>query len=480
MFLKNFIDGVLVPPYSGVHLDNVNPATGKIYSYIPDSDEHDVQLAVEAAEKAFPTWSKMSIDERSRVLMRIADLIESKLEELALAETIDSGKAISTSRTVDIPRAQANFRFFANAITQFGSESYHAAGEAINYTLRQPLGVVGCISPWNLPLYLFTWKIAPALAAGNCVVAKPSELTPMTAFLLSQICIEAGLPAGVLNIVHGLGGKAGQAIVEHSRIKAISFTGGTVTGRKIAQVAAPMFKKLSLELGGKNPNLIFADCNFEEAIATTIRSSFANNGQICLCGSRVYVQVPIYERFRDELIKRTNALKTGNPLEEQHDLGALVSKGHLEKVQGYLELAKAEGGTILCGGERLNIGGENAEGYFLSPAIIEGLSNEARCNQEEIFGPVITITPFDTEAEAIELANGTGYGLASTVWTQDISRANRVAEQLQAGIVWINCWMLRDLRTPFGGVKNSGVGREGGFEALRFFTEAKNVCVKYG
>lgn len=480
MFLKNFIDGVLVPPYSCVYLDNVNPATGKVYSHIPDSDERDVQLAVEAAEKAFPAWSKTSLDERSRILMRMADLIESKLEELALAETIDSGKAIGTSRTVDIPRAQANFRFFANAITQFGSESHHIAGEAINYTLRQPIGVVGCISPWNLPLYLFTWKIAPALASGNCVVAKPSELTPMTAFLLSQICIESGLPAGVLNIVHGLGGKAGQAIVEHPGIKAISFTGGTVTGRKIAQVAAPMFKKLSLELGGKNPNLIFPDCNFEEAVATTIRSSFANNGQICLCGSRVYVQDTIYESFRDELIQRVQALKTGNPLDANVDLGALVSEQHLEKVHGYLNLAKEEGGSILCGGERLAIGGENAAGYFLSPAIIEGLSNGARCNQEEIFGPVISIAPFDTEEEALALANGTGYGLAATVWAQDISRANRVAEQLQAGIVWVNCWMLRDLRTPFGGVKNSGIGREGGFEALRFFTEAKNVCVKYG
>ncbi len=480
MFLKNFINGVLVPPYSGAYLDNENPATGKVYSHIPDSDARDVQLAVEAAQEVFPIWSKMSIEGRSRILMRIADLIESKREDLALAETIDSGKTITTSRIVDIPRAQANFRFFANAITQFGSESYHVAGEAINYTLRQPIGVVGCISPWNLPLYLFTWKVAPALAAGNCVVAKPSELTPMTAFLLSQICIEAGLPAGVLNIIHGLGGKAGQAIVEHPNIKAISFTGGTVTGRKIAQVAAPMFKKLSLELGGKNPNLIFADCDFEEALSTTIRSSFANNGQICLCGSRVYVQRPIYERFRDELIKRTNALKTGNPSEEQNDLGALVSKGHLEKVQSYLDLAKEEGGTILCGGERLQMKGENAEGYFLSPAIIEGLSNNARCNQEEIFGPVISIAPFDTEEEAIQLANGTSYGLASMVWTQDTSRAHRIAEQLQVGIIWINCWMLRDLRTPFGGVKNSGIGREGGFEALRFFTEAKNVCVKYG
>ena len=479
MFLKNYINGKLVSPVSGEYLDNVNPATGKVYAHIPDSDERDVQQAVEAAERAFPAWSSCGIQERSRILTKIADLIEQNLEKLAQAETADSGKAITTSRSVDVPRAQANFRFFAQAITQFGSEAFHMEQQAINYTLRQPLGVVGCISPWNLPLYLFTWKIAPALAAGNCVVAKPSEITPMTAFLLSEICIEAGLPAGVLNIVHGLGGKAGQAIVAHSRIKAISFTGGTATGRRIAEVAAPQFKKLSLELGGKNPNVIFADCNFEEMIATTMRSSFANNGQICLCGSRVYVQRPIYERFRDELVKRTKQMNVGNPLDEKNELGALVSKQHLEKVMGYLNLATEEGGTILCGGEQLQLDGDNAEGYFLTPAVVEGLPISCRTNQEEIFGPVVTIQPFDTEEDAIALANGTDYGLASTVWTQDISRANRVAEQLQAGIVWINCWMLRDLRTPFGGVKNSGVGREGGFEALRFFTEPKNVCVKY-
>ncbi len=480
MQLKNFIDGVLVPPYSGAYLDNVNPATGQVYAHLPDSDQRDVQLAVEAAAKAFPGWSKMPAEQRARILWRIADLLEARREELAIAETTDAGKAITTSRTVDIPRAEANFRFFAQAITQFSSESHALPGRAINYTLRQPLGVVGCISPWNLPLYLFTWKIAPALAAGNCVVAKPSELTPMTAFLLSQICLEAGLPAGVLNIVHGLGHKAGQAIVEHPLVKAISFTGGTATGRTIAGIAAPMLKKLSLELGGKNPNLIFADCDFEQAIATTLRSSFANNGQICLCGSRIYVQRPLYERFRDELVVRTLALKTGDPLQPDTDLGALVSAAHIEKVRSYIALAKAEGGNILCGGEVLQLGGAHTGGYFLSPALIEGLDNQCRTNQEEIFGPVATIAPFDTEAEAITLANDTGYGLAATIWTQDLARAHRVAEVLQTGIVWTNCWMLRDLRTPFGGAKNSGIGREGGLEALRFFTEAKNVCIEYG
>jgi aminomuconate-semialdehyde/2-hydroxymuconate-6-semialdehyde dehydrogenase len=352
-------------------------------------------------------------------------------------------------------------------------------GVAINYTLRQPIGVVGCISPWNLPLYLFTWKIAPALATGNCVIAKPSEMTPMTAYLLSEIAIEAGLPPGVLNIIHGLGPKAGQAIVEHPNIKAISFTGGTATGRILARTAAPMFKKLSLELGGKNPNVIFADCDFEEAIKTTMRSSFANNGQICLCGSRVYIERTIYDKFRDELVKRTKALKVGDPFDDDTVQGSLVSKQHREKVMGYLELAKEEGGTILCGGEPVQPGGDLDGGYYLSPAVIEGLPNHCRTNQEEIFGPVITLQPFDTEEEALALANGAPYGLASTIWTSNIQRATRMAEKIEAGIVWVNCWLLRDLRTPFGGVKNSGVGREGGTEALRFFTEAKNVCVKY-
>ncbi|MCB0522274.1 MAG: aldehyde dehydrogenase [Lewinellaceae bacterium] len=479
MHIHNYINGHLTPAQSGNYLDNYDPSTGNVYSHIPDSDAADVQAAVEAAEKAFPAWSTCGLQERYRILHRIADLIQEQVEELAQAESRDSGKAISTSRTVDIPRAQANFRFFATAILHFSSESHHIEGQAINFTLRQPIGVVGCISPWNLPLYLFTWKIAPALAAGNCVVAKPSELTPMTAFLLSKICMEAGLPAGVLNIVHGLGPKAGQAIVEHPKIKAISFTGGTATGRILARTAAPMFKKLSLELGGKNPNLIFADCNFEEAVSTTVRSSFANNGQICLCGSRVYIERPLYEKFRNELVRRVRQLKVGDPFNDDTNMGALVSKQHKEKVMGYLSLAKEEGGAILCGGESVELPGGLSGGYYLSPAVVEGLPNTCRTNQEEIFGPVVTLQPFDTEEEAIAMANGVEYGLASTIWTQDISRASRVAERIQAGIVWVNCWLLRDLRTPFGGVKNSGVGREGGTEALRFFTEAKNVCIKY-
>ncbi len=478
-YIKNYINGALVPAESGEYLDNYNPSTGNVYSYIPDSDEADVLKAVEAAEKAFPAWSKMSLEKRFRILNRIADVIEQNMEEFAKAESMDNGKPLSMSRNVDIPRAQANFRFFATAILHFSSESHHNEGEAINFTLRQPIGVVGCISPWNLPLYLFSWKIAPALAAGNCIVAKPSELTPMTAFLLAKACKEAGLPDGVLNIVHGLGGKAGQAIVEHPRVKAISFTGGTETGKRIARIAAPMFKKLSLELGGKNPNIIFADCDFDQMMIDTLRSSFSNNGQICLCGSRIYVERPIYEKFRDELVKRAQFLKVGDPFSSMSDLGALVSEQHMEKVLSYVNLAEVEGGTVLCGGTKIEMEGENEGGYFIRPAVIEGLSNDCRTNQEEIFGPVVTIQPFDTEEEAIELANGTQYGLSSTIWTKDISKANRMAEKIDAGIVWVNCWMIRDLRTPFGGVKNSGVGREGGLEALRFFTEPKNVCLKY-
>jgi aminomuconate-semialdehyde/2-hydroxymuconate-6-semialdehyde dehydrogenase len=477
--ILNYIGGKLQEPVSGNYLDNVEPATGQVYSLIPDSNKEDVELAVQAAKQAFPSWSKTTKDERSVILYRISELILANLGELAAAESRDNGKPVSLAKSVDIPRAAHNFRFFATAILHFASESHHMEEGAINYTLKAPIGVAGCISPWNLPLYLFSWKIAPALASGNCVVAKPSEITPMSAYLLSKICIEAGLPRGVLNIVHGLGHKVGASITEHKEIPVISFTGGTTTGAQIAKVAAPMFKKLSLELGGKNPTLIFDDCNYDKMLKTVVRSSFANQGQICLCGSRLLIQSSIYDKFKIDFVREVKKLKVGNPKSPDTNQGALVSKPHMEKVLDYIEIAKNEGGKILCGGNQVDLSKEGLGGYFVEPTVIEGLDMSCRTNQEEIFGPVVTIMPFETEDEAVELSNATSYGLAASVWTENVSRTNRVADQLHMGIVWVNCWLLRDLRTPFGGVKNSGVGREGGFEALRFFTEPKNVCIKY-
>ncbi len=476
--IKNYINGALVAPVSGNYIDNYNPANGNVYSLIPDSDERDVAQATEAALAAFHTWSTTPKEERSRIMVKIADLIEANLERLAKAESVDNGKPVWLATQVDIPRASSNFRFFATAIMHYASEAHAMENSAINYTLREPIGAVGCISPWNLPLYLFTWKIAPALAAGNCVVAKPSEVTPMTAYLLAELCIEAGLPAGVLNIVHGLGPKVGAAITVHEKIKAISFTGGTATGKAIAATAAPMFKKLSLELGGKNPNIIFADCDFDKMLSTTIRSSFANQGQICLCGSRIFVERPIYEKFKNAFVEKVSKMQVGDPADPTTKTGAVVSQSHMEKVLSYIELAKEEGGTVLAGGHRVQLEGDLADGWYIAPTVIEGLAYDCRTNQEEIFGPVVTIMPFDTEEEVLLYANSTEYGLSSTIWTENLTRAHRMAQQIQAGIVWVNCWLLRDLRTPFGGVKNSGVGREGGFEALRFFTEPKNVCIK--
>jgi len=479
IIIQNYINGQYLPPVANGWVDNYCPANGEIYGKIPNSSTKDVEEAYKAAKKVFPAWSGTTLEERSRILIKISELLEDNLQEFAEAESKDNGKPISLAITIDIPRAASNFRFFGNAITQFASESHESIGQnAINYTLRQAIGVVGCISPWNLPLYLFTWKIAPAIAAGNCVVAKPSEVTPMTAYLLGKICNEAGLPKGVLNIVHGLGTTTGQAIVEHPDIKAISFTGGTATGAHIAKVAAPMFKKLSLELGGKNPNIIFADCDYEEMLETTVRSSFANQGQICLCGSRIFVEQSIYNKFKSDFVEKVKGLKVGHPSDNQTNIGALVSKSHLEKVMQYIGIAKEEGGTILCGGNKITLK-DYENGYYLEPTVIEVTTDECRVNQEEIFGPVVTIMPFKTEAKVLEMANKVKYGLSATLWTNDLKRTMRMTNQLQAGIVWVNTWMLRDLRTPFGGVKNSGVGREGGFEALRFFTEAKNVCIKY-
>lgn len=478
MTILNYINGSLDAPVSQQYLDNYNPATGTIYSQTPDSDEADVNRAVEAAAEAFESWSALSAEERCKLLLRIADLIDSKTSELAEAESTDNGKPLKLASIIDIPRASSNFRFFATAAMQFASESHIMEHQAINYTLRQPVGVVGCISPWNLPLYLFTWKIAPALAAGNCVVAKPSEVTPMTAFELSKICMEAGLPPGVLNIIHGTGPKAGNAIVEHPNVKLISFTGSTRAGREIASKAAPQFKKLSLELGGKNPNIIFADCDFEQMMKTTINSSFSNQGQICLCGSRILVEDRIYEAFKKRFIEETAKLKVGNPMDKDTRIGAIVSRQQFEKIQYYIELAKAEGGAIVFGGDAVNPGGAFEQGWYMQPTIIEGLGPECRTNMEEIFGPVVTLQKFSSDEEALRLANASDYGLSATIWTQNLNRAHHIAAKLECGIVWINCWLLRDLRTPFGGTKNSGVGREGGYEAMRFFTEPKNVCVK--
>jgi aminomuconate-semialdehyde/2-hydroxymuconate-6-semialdehyde dehydrogenase len=477
--IPHFIDNRLVEPASGQYLTDQEPATGQFHAEVADGDGRDVQQAVAAAARAFPGWARTPVAERSRLLLDIARRIEQRQEELADAECRDTGKPIRLARTVDIPRAAANFRFFATAVLHTYTEAYRTDGLALNYVLRQPLGVAALIAPWNLPLYLLSWKIAPALATGNTAVAKPSELTPLTAHLLGEICQQAGLPAGVLNIIHGLGAKVGETLVTHPLVRTISFTGGTKTGAEIARLAAPRFKRLTLELGGKNPNIVFADADLDEALRTSVRAAFDNQGEICLCGSRLFVEESIFSGFVDRLVEATRKFRVGDPLDPATDVGALISKAHLEKVQSYLRLSEELGGRVLCGGRRpATLDARLRDGHFLEPAVVVGLSPECRVNQEEIFGPVVTVTPFRSEEEAIRLANGVPFGLSASLWTRDLGRAHRVAEQLETGTVWVNCWLLRDLRTPFGGVKESGVGREGGDEALRFFTEPRTVCVK--
>jgi aminomuconate-semialdehyde/2-hydroxymuconate-6-semialdehyde dehydrogenase len=476
--ILNYIHGELVEPTNGNYLDNYNPSNGEVYSLIPDSEKQDIDNAVAAAKEAFKSWSKTTKQERSDILMKLADSIDKHSEELIKAESKDNGKPETLAAHVDIPRASSNIRFFAGAILHDSSEMHEMDGIAINYTLRHPLGVAACISPWNLPLYLLTWKIAPALATGNTVVAKPSEITPMTAFLLSKICIEAGFPKGVLNIVHGLGSKTGDPLTTHPDTPIVSFTGGTVTGKHIATVTAPMFKKLSLELGGKNPNIIFTDADFDKAVSTAARAAFTNQGQICLCGSRIFVQEEIYGKFKIALVAKTSNLKVGDPKDISSNLGAVVSKDHMEKILSKIEQAKQLGGKILIGGKREILEGKLKNGYYLQPTIIEGLPFDCDINQEEIFGPVVTIIPFKTEQEVVEMANSTKYGLSASIFTENISKGHRVAANIDSGVVWINTWLLRDLRIPFGGMKQSGVGREGGFKSLQFFTEPKNICVK--
>jgi aminomuconate-semialdehyde/2-hydroxymuconate-6-semialdehyde dehydrogenase len=478
--LSNLINGRLCAAKSGRYLDVFEPATGSVWARAPDSSSEDVDAAVSAAHGAFRGWAATPASQRARLLNRLADLIESELGALAQAESTDTGKPLALAASVDIPRAIANLRFFAAAALQFSSESHAMEDSGFNYTLRQPLGAVACISPWNLPLYLLTWKIAPALAAGNTVVAKPSEITPVSAWMLSRLCNDAGFPPGVLNIVHGTGVGAGAALVAHPLIKAISFTGSTRTGTAIAAEIAPKFIKISLEMGGKNPTLIFTDADRAGLIEKIVRSAFSNQGQICLCGSRILVEHSYYAQFRDEFVEAVRQLRVGDPNDPSTQQGALVSAQHQQKVLACIDTARDEGGRILCGGKAIQPTGRCATGWFVEPTVIEGLDANCRTNREEIFGPLVTLQPFDDDQQALDSANATAYGLAASIWTSNLSRAHRLAAQLEAGIVWVNCWMLRDLRTPFGGVKQSGVGREGGVEAMRFFTEAKNVCIDLG
>ena len=477
--VANFIDGQFRPPCSGKYLPDAEPATGRVIAEIPEGGPEDVDAAVAAASRAFPGWRRTPAEERSRILLRVADRIEENFEELARLESRDNGKTVGLARRMDVPRAILNFRFFATAILHAESRAHITDDRALNYTLRQPLGVAGLISPWNLPLYLLTWKIAPAIAAGNCCVAKPSELTPLTAARLAELIVEAGVPPGVVNIVHGYGASAGRALTAHPNVPLLSFTGGTKTGADVMAHAGPLFKKVSLELGGKNPNIVFADADLEQAVATSIQSSFANQGEICLCGSRLFVERTCYDEFLDRFLAATKRLRIGDPQDDATEVGALVTEAHRRKVEGYVALAEEEGGEILTGGKRpADLPERVRDGWFLEPTVIAGLDCNRRVMQEEIFGPVVTVTPFDSPDEAIAYANGTRYGLSASVWTRDLQKAHRVAAAIDSGTVWVNTWLLRDLRVPFGGMKESGVGREGGFDSLDFFTEAKNVCVK--
>ncbi|AEJ43450.1 aldehyde dehydrogenase [Alicyclobacillus acidocaldarius] len=472
----HFIDGAFVPSEDGRTFDNLNPATGERIGTVAEGGRAEIDKAVRAARRAFRTWSRTTAQERAAILHRIANLIEENLEELALLETTDTGKPLSLAKSLDIPRSAYNFRFFADFVKGLSTETFEMEGVALNYALRRPVGVAGLISPWNLPLFLLTWKVAPCLAAGNTCVIKPAELTPMTATRLAEICKQAGVPDGVVNVVHGFGpDAAGQFLTEHEDVDLISLTGETSTGKAVMRSAASTLKRLSFELGGKNPNIVFADCDFEDAIATTVRSSFVNQGEVCLCGSRIYVERPLYDRFVEALVDRARKLRVGDPLDPQTDVGSLISEEHLERVDGFVRRAVEQGGRVLVGGKRPE---HLKRGAFYEPTVIVDVDETCEITRQEVFGPVVTVQPFDTEEEVIRLANDTHYGLSATLWTSNLKRAHRVAGELEAGVIWVNTWFLRDLRTPFGGMKQSGIGREGGVHSFEFFTELKNVCIK--
>ncbi len=478
-YIKNYIEGALAPAENGAYLDDLNPATGKAFSQVPDSELQDVERAVEAAEKVFPTWSSTEPQRRFRLLMRIADIIEQNLEAFARAESQDTGKPLALSRSADVPKAQSYFRYYATAILHRGGQSFSQPGQATHYLMHRPLGVVGSMVPWNRPLQQLAMQVAAALAAGNCVVAKPPVLAPMTAHLLAKACVESGLPPGVLNIVHGTDEVVGAAIAGHPKIKAIAYSGTSADGASLASEVAASLKKTLLQLGGKNPAIIFADCAFDQMIIGILRSCFSNSGQLNHCTSRLYVERPLYENFRDELVKRTQFLKVGDPFSSVTDLGPLISLPHRERVESYLALVEVEGGEVLCGGNAPEMTGDLAEGFFLRPAVVEGLEPESRLNQEEILGPVVTLAPFDTEEEALALANSTPFGLGACVWTRDLYKANRLAEGIQAGTIWLNGWMLQDLRSFDEPLGISGQGQSGGMELFHFFTQSKNIFSRY-
>ena len=477
--IKNYINGSLSFDNQLNKIDVVSPINGRIYARCLNSDSNTLNSAIKSAKKAFPKWKKLSINDRSQYLLNIADLLENKIDEFSKYESIDNGKPYKLSKNLDIPRAIENLRFFASIARGLKSDSFIMEGKGLNYTIKEPLGLVGTITPWNLPLYLFTWKIAPAIVTGNCVIAKPSEITPMTAYLFSKLCIEAKLPKGVLNIIHGKGEKIGSEIVNHKGIKAISFTGGTETGKKISNDCSNTFKKLNLEMGGKNPVLVFDDCNYSKMLDSIVKSSFLNQGQICLAGSRIYIQKNIYKKFKKDFIKKVEKIIVGDPFNKESDQGAIVSEEHFNKILNYINISKEEGCKVLTGGMKVDLNDEYRNGWYIRPTIIENFDNDSRINQEEVFGPVVTLNSFENDQDALKLANDSNYGLASIIWTENINRAHKFANEIDSGIVWINCWLERDLRTPFGGVKNSGYGKEGGYHALDFFTKEKNICIKY-